>query len=72
MNKYNDLPVLLTASDVMIALSISQSNAYRKLNEVKKANDIPKNRKVVVTQFCKYFDIELEIFYQNFKKEASD
>jgi len=72
MKKYNDLPVLLTASDVMIALSVSQSNAYRKLNEVKRAKNIPKKQKVVVTEFCQHFRIELETFYQNFKKETSD
>lgn len=64
---YQELPVFLTGKDVMIGLATSQATAYRRLNEVKEAKNIGKNKKVLVTTFCEYFGIPLEIFYQNFK-----
>ncbi len=57
------LPIYLSAKDVAEALSVSISTAYRKLQTVKAAYDIPKYQKVLVTKFCKFYEIDLENFY---------
>jgi hypothetical protein len=59
------LPIYLTIKDIQRVLHVSEATAKRRLLTLKDAMQLPKYQKVSVVAFCGYYDIPLDIFYNN-------
>ena len=58
-------PIYLSIKDVQKALDVSQITAKRRIGVLKDAMQLPKYKKITVLAFCTYYDIPIDIFYQN-------
>jgi len=59
------LPIYLSGKDVSKALQVSIATAYRRLADVRLRSQTPAYKKVSVLDFCNFYNIPLEQFYQN-------
>lgn len=64
------LPVYVSAKHIMIVLDVSMATANRRLALYKSAKMIMKYKKILLIDFFRYFEINLDLVYEKLKNAA--